>query len=277
MLGSGRIKALDNGSPVDIEQHVGPNHRKAFYGLTRAYIESTNKFEDVNLLAACILGEKKLITSNKVSIDTEIINLRGHRMNPEIEIFYTLNGDTPTLKSKKYNSSFEIALGTTIKALVIVNGKSMLLLEEFFGEQEGFTWNENKVNNVVLGEQAEEATITKGLVLNKGANFKGNGYVKLNKEVGASVTWYQENDGGAGTVDMIIRYSSKVLTSKGTFIKIIVNGKVVKSKLFLPNTDHWGQSWNSVIAPIQLDRGANTIKLETVENYGLIVDEIVIK
>ena len=43
VIGGAKIKALGNGSPVDVEQHVGPSHRKAFYGLTRAYIESVDR------------------------------------------------------------------------------------------------------------------------------------------------------------------------------------------------------------------------------------------
>ena len=141
VFGAGKIKALDNGSPIDVEQHVGPNHRKAFYGLTRAYISATNTKGAINLLATCILGEKKLITSNKVSIAAQIINLRGDEINPTIEIFYTTNGDTPTIHSRVYKGSFTIDLETTVKALIVVNGKSTQILEEKFGKNEGFTWN----------------------------------------------------------------------------------------------------------------------------------------
>lgn len=277
VIGVGRIKALDNGSPVDVEQHVGPNHRKAFYGLTRAYIEPTNNSGAINLLASCILGEKKQVTSNKVSIDTEIINLRGAEINPKIEIFYTTNGDVPTPNSKRYNSSFEIAPETTVKALIVVDGNSIQILEEKFGKNEGFTWNKNTGSNNQIGEQAEEATITNGKVLSKGANFKGKGYVSLDKKVGASVAWYQENDGGAGKAELYISYSSKIKDASGTFIKVIVNDKVIKEKLFLSNTDNWGSFWNKVKVPIQISRGANTIKLETVEDKGIFIDEIVIE
>ncbi|WP_111709569.1 glycoside hydrolase family 2 TIM barrel-domain containing protein [Lutibacter citreus] len=277
VIGAGKIKALDNGSPVDVEQHVGPNHRKAFYGLTRAYIESSDESGAINLLASCILGEKKQVTSNKVSIDTKIINLRGTKINPKIEIFYTTNGDVPTLNSKRYKSSFEIAPETTVKALIVVDGNSVQILEEKFGKKEGFTWNKNTGNNNQIGEQAEEATITKGRVLTNGKNFKGKGYVSLDKKAGASVAWYQENDGGAGEVDLYIRYSSKIKDASGTFIKVIVNDKVIKEKLFLSNTDNWGSFWSKVKVPIQINRGANTIKLETLENKGLFIDEIIFK
>lgn len=276
VFGVGKIKALDNGSPVDVEQHVGPNHRKAFYGLTRAYIESLNETGNVNLLAASILGEKKLITSNKVSIDTEILNVRGEKINPKIEVYYTLNGDEPTNTSKKYSSSFDIALGTTVKALVIVDGEPVLVLEERFANDEGFTWNKNTESDDIIGNQAEEATLFKVKISNKGFNYKGKGFVKLNK-VGSYVSWYQENDGTAGKADLHIRYSTKNKNSKGTFIKVIVNGNVVNAKLLLSNTDNLRGSWNTAKVPIQIGRGANTINLEAIENNDLFIDEILIK
>ena len=275
VFGAGKIKALDNGSPVDLEQHVGPNHRKAFYGLTRAYITSTYKLGSINLLASSILGEKKLITSNKVSIDTKIINLRGNKITPKIEVYYTTNGEKPTINSIFYKGSFDIKLETTVKALVVVDGKPIQILEETFSQNEGFTWNKTTENNGSMGEQAEEATLKNATVSSKGKNFKGKGFVKMIKK-GASIYWYQENDGGAGKANLSIRYSSKINNASGNQIKVIVNGKVVKNKLFLPNTNSTGNNWKQVEISIKIDRGANTIQLESVNNHVLLVDEITI-
>ncbi|WP_299668307.1 glycoside hydrolase family 2 TIM barrel-domain containing protein [uncultured Polaribacter sp.] len=269
IIGAGKIKALDNGSPVDVEPHVGPNHRKAFYGLTRAYIEATENSDDINLLASCILGEKKLITSNKVSIDTDIITLRGSKIQPKIEIFYTTNGDHPTKNSIRYTVPFKIDLETTVKALVVVNGKPIQALKEKFGKNEGFTWNENDGSSSKIGEQAEDATIKNAQVVSIEKKYNGTGYVSLNKKQ-SSITWYQENDGGAGMVDLSIRYISK---SNNTYLKVMVNDKVVNDKLFIPNTT----SWKTITVPIKIERGANIIKIETLENKGLLVDEIVIQ
>ena len=196
VIGAGKIKALDNGSPVDVERHVGPNHRKAFYGLTRAYIESVDGASPINLLASSILGEKRLITSNEVSIATELLNLRGKTIQPEVEVFYTVNGDEPTVHSNQYSSSFEIPLETTVKALVVVDGEPTQMLEEKFGKKEGFTWNKTSKDTSDIGEQAEDAKVFKGKVLTAGKNFRAKGYVSLDKIKGASVEWYQENDGG---------------------------------------------------------------------------------
>ncbi|WP_010136722.1 glycoside hydrolase family 2 TIM barrel-domain containing protein [Ochrovirga pacifica] len=277
VVGSGKIKSLDNGSPVDVEQHVGPNHRKAFYGLTRAYIESTDSKGDISLVAACILGEKRLITSKKVSIDTDIINLRGQNIKADVKVFYTTNGDTPTTKSRQYTSSFEVELGTTVKALLVLNGKPIQVLEERFAADEGFTWNKNEKGIEIAGEQAEEATLYQAEITQKGSKYKGTGFVKLKHVKGAGVEWYYENDGGAGSANMFVRYSGIAKNAIGTFVKVIVNGKVVNEKLFLRNTRNHFKSWNKVKVPILLARGANTIKIETVETRGVGIDEIIIQ
>lgn len=277
ILGEAKIKALDNGSPVDVEQHVGPNHRKAFYGLTRAYIESLDATSDVSLVAACILGEKKLITSKKVSIDTDIINLRGKKQNVAIKVYYTTNGTQPTTKSKLYTSSFEVELGTTVKALLVLNGKPVQVLEERFAADEGFTWNKNEKQVEIAGEQAEEAKLHEAKAIKKGNKFKGKGFVRLNNVKGASISWYYENDGGAGKAAMYIRYSGIAKEAAGTFIKVTVNGNVVSEKIFLRNTRNNFKTWNKLKVPIDLARGANTIKIETVAEQGVGIDEILIR
>lgn len=276
VFGAGKIKALDNGSPVDVEQHVGPNHRKAFYGLTRAYITSTDPSGSINLLASSILGEKKLLTSNQVSIDTDIKNLRGDLITPNIKVYYTTNGKSPTTDSKIYQGRFEVELETTVKALVVIDGKPVQVLEETFGQNEGFDWNKPQNTTGQIGEQAEEATLHNAEVRTRGASFHGKGYVSLNK-TGASITWYQENDGGTGNMDLHIRYSSKTKDASGNPIKVGVNGKTVTNKLFLPNTAHKGNSWGEITIPIQIDRGANTIKLEALNDKEIFIDEIIIK
>ncbi|ALJ06871.1 beta-galactosidase [Pseudalgibacter alginicilyticus] len=276
VVGNGRIKALDNGSPVDVEQHVGPNHRKAFYGLTRAYIESTKETGDINLIASCILGEKKQITSNIVRIDTQIINLRGEKIQPKIEIYYTTNGEEPTINSNKYIKGFKIAPETVVKALLIVNGKPTQILEEHFGKNEGFTWNENASTNDDIGEQAEAAILSGAEILSKGSNFKGTGFVSLNK-VESAISWYQENDGNAGYFDLNIRYSTKNPNLKENSLKISVNDKVVIDRFVLSNSDNLGYTWDEIKHSIYLDRGANTIKIESLDNEIIYIDEIRIK
>ena len=163
-----------------------------------------------------------------------------------------------------------------VKALVVVDGEPTQILEEKFGENEGFTWNKNTEAIAAIGEQAEDATVYKGKVQSEGMGFRGNGYVSLDKIKGAFVAWYQENDGGASTVNVTIRYSLKIDSAAGTYIRVHLNETSIKDKIFLPNTNGWGNSWSEITVPLQITSGANTIKLETLENEGLYLDEILI-
>lgn len=276
VLGAGKIRALDNGSPIDIEKHFEASDRIAFYGLTRAYVESFDNDKPVSILASCILGEKKLITSNKVSIDTQLLALRGKLPKSDIEIYYSIDGSLPTVNSIKYINPFEVTLGTTVKAIVILNGEELQQLEERFAEDEGFVWNKNQQDYVIIGEQAEDAKIVGGTVFNKGVGYNGKGFVKLDKAVGTSIEWYQENDGSSGEADLYIRYSVKVDGGAGTYIKVLVNDEVVNDKFFLRNTRSQGGRWNKVKLPIKLNRGANTIQLSTIDDSGIYIDEIII-
>ncbi|VGO19411.1 glycoside hydrolase family 2 TIM barrel-domain containing protein [Pontiella sulfatireligans] len=277
VIGPGRIRALDNGSPIDVERHFDAKDRIAFYGLTRAYIESTGEAGDITLLASCILGEKKQVTSNKVNIDAQLLSLRGPLPTLGIEIFYTLDGSAPTMQSIRYAEAFAVELGTTVKALVAVGGKPFQTLEERFAADEGFVWNEVQTTAGLGGDQAEDATLNGARIASKGKNFNGRGFVDFGHTKGAYVEWYQENDGDAGMADLTIRYSGKAEGRPGRAFKLTVNGKTIKEKLLLPNTKDWGSDWKTVTVKIPLGRGANTIRLTTVESGGMYIDEITVR
>ncbi|MCW2119037.1 glycoside hydrolase family 2 TIM barrel-domain containing protein [Flavobacterium sp. 7A] len=277
VLGPGKIRALDNGSPVDVEKHFEASNRIAFYGLTRAYVETTKETGAVTLVASAILGEKKLITSNLVSIDTQVLALRGAAPKLAIVTYYTTDGTTPTVQSQKYSAPFTVTLGTTVKALVLIDGKPSEILSERFAEDEGFVWNDNPTNTKVIGDQAEQAKFTGVSIVTKGADFNGTGYLLFDKKQSGSVEWYQENDGGEAKAEIWIRYSAKVEGKTGSAIKLTVNGKVLNEKLELPNTKNLGSDWNIVKVKIKLGRGANNYKIEPADGSTFAIDEIVIK
>ena len=277
VMGPGRIRALDNGSPIDVEKHFEATDRIAFYGLTRAYVESTGGAGDITLLASCILGEKKQVTSSKVSIDTRLISLRGILPGLGIEIFYTTDGSAPTPQSSRYAEAFSIPLGTTVKALVVVDGNPVQTLEERFAADEGFVWNAVHKATRPGGDQAEEATLKGAQIVSKGNNFNGKGFVDFGQSKGAYVEWYQENDGDAGQAELSIRYSGNVEGRTGREIKLTVNGQIIQERLMLPNTKNWGSDWQTVTVSIPVARGANTIRLTTIENGGMYIDEILVR
>ncbi|TWU46935.1 glycoside hydrolase family 2 TIM barrel-domain containing protein [Rubripirellula reticaptiva] len=277
LIGPGKIRALDNGSPVDVERHFQAHDRIAFYGLTRAYIESTGEAGDIALLASCILGEKKQVTSNRVRIDTKLLSLRGTLPDVKTDVFYTLDGSVPTPQSTRYTDAFPVPLGTTVKALVVANGTPVQFLEERFAQDVGFVWDVVQKAARPGGDQAEDATFSKAVVDNQGKNFNGTGYLDFGQNKGAYVQWYQENDGDAGQTELVIRYSGVTKGRPGRAVKVTVNGKTVQEKLLLPNTKNWGKDWRTVTINIPVQRGANTIRLTTIENGGMYIDEITVK
>lgn len=216
LMGNGKIKALDNGSPVDVERHWGVNSRIAFYGLTRAYIESGKNDKPLTLLAASIVGEKKLLTSSKVHIDVKTIALRRQLQQGNIEVFYTLDGSKPNKQSKKYDTAFEVTLGTTVKALVVLDGEKILYMNERFAEDEGFVFEDTTKVKPEKGEQAELATIKGGKKASKKRGYNGKGYVELSTE-GSSVEWYLENDGSeANTAYGVVYHNPNKMPIKAT-------------------------------------------------------------
>lgn len=274
VTGPARLKALDNGSPVDVEKHYGTSDRIAFYGLTRAYVESTGDDGDIALIASAILGEKKQVSSDMVSIDTKVLALRGEAPELDVATYYTTDGSEPTAASTRYSAPFSVPLGTTVKALVTVGGKPLQRLKERFANDVGFVWNAPRAATHPGGDQAEDATISRAKVKKDGKGFHGKGYVDFGHAKGAYVEWYQENDGDAGPAELVIRYSGKVANRPGRTIQVTVNGQVVEEALMMPGTKTWGSDWKTVTVPIRIKRGANTIRLTTVESGGMYIDEI---
>ncbi|MCM2369827.1 glycoside hydrolase family 2 TIM barrel-domain containing protein [Aporhodopirellula aestuarii] len=276
VIGPGKIRALDNGSPIDVEKHFEATSRIAFYGLTRAYVESTGESGPISMLASGILGEKKQITSNKVHIDVQRLALRGALPPAKIDVYYTLDGSAPTPNATRYTGAFEVPLGTTVKALVMMDGQAVQTLEERFASDEGFVWNLNATDSTATptGDQAETAAFKGARISKKGEGFHGSGFLDFGHNSG-SVQWYQENDGGPGKFTLLLRYSGKAGNKPGREMTLSVNGK--RTKLFFPNTANWGSDWKTLSVDVQLKSGANTIVLSTIGSGGMYIDELTVR
>jgi len=266
VIGAGRIKALDNGSPIDVEPHFGVNSRIAFYGLTRAFIEANKGDAPIRLLVASIVGEKKLISSKQVHIDVQQIPLRGRSSESEVSIFYTTDGTRPSQSSPIYKQAFDIELGTNVKALVVVDGEEVLQLEERFAKDEGFIYTDDTEIIKSTGEQAELATIIGGTKEDKKKGFKGKGYVALNDKVG-SIEWYLENDGPNVRTNYSIRYFNT--STKEAFGILTINGMDHKIRL---NPNNRGRWQNSQIINAPYNSGANTVTFTSNSAEAIYVD-----
>ncbi len=265
--GPAKIKCLGNGNPIDVEQHYRVNNRNGFMGLTRAFIESTGEAGDISVVAASILGEKRQITSKKVSIDVKQFSLRGTLKEQDIKVFYTTDGSTPTENSKSYAGSFEVELGTTVKALVIANGQPILSLSEKFDKNLGLSWTKQKTvtKQSIRAEQAENAKFSNAKVDKTKKRHRGKGYLLLKD--GGQVEWYLENDGGPETKTFTIRYSTKEPTGEGIPVTLIINKKSF-NHIIKP-----GRWWNDISSKAKLNSGANTVILKT-EKGGILIDEL---
>nr|WP_320119175.1 glycoside hydrolase family 2 TIM barrel-domain containing protein [uncultured Marinifilum sp.] len=275
VIGSGKIRALDNGSPIDVEKHFEAKDRIAFFGLTRAYVESTDKDGDIGLLVSSILGEKKLITSKKVSINTQLMNLRGELPKAEVKVFYTTDGSEPTTNSELYKEPFEIEFGTTVKALVLLNGTPVHIMAERFANDEGFVWDGVAVAANLGGDQAEDASYSIANVNNAGNGFNGKGYLDFGRNAGAWVEWYQENDGSPGEFELEIRYSAYKKIRPEYKVKLTVNGK--DQIILLPANENHKKNWQVYSLKTQLNSGANNIRITALDDDGLCVDELKVK
>ena len=142
LFGAARMLSFESGSPVDGDGNFGVTARRSFFGLNRAFIQSTDTDASapVSLLTGIISGDKKLMLSDKISIQVKEIALRGALPNRNISIFYTTDGSTPTTASSAYNAPFAITLGTTVKAIAVCNGKTLLRMQETFSADQGLYW-----------------------------------------------------------------------------------------------------------------------------------------
>ncbi|MFV0553551.1 MAG: glycoside hydrolase family 2 TIM barrel-domain containing protein [Mangrovibacterium sp.] len=272
VFGGGHIRALDNGSPIDTERHFEAESRIAFYGLTRAYIQSDEESGDVNLLVSSILGEKKQVTSNKVSITSNMLCLRGNTFNPQIEIYYSTDGNDATLSSFQYTEPFEVKLGSTVKAIVVVDGVIVHKMEERFAVDEGFVWHSETGIQIRGIDQAEKMKIYGARESSQGENFNGSGFVEFTKGSDSYVEWYQENDGSSGEVEMLIRYAANKSIKEKYRVELSVNN--VKTIVNLLATDDYLKKWKLYRFKTEIENGANIVRIRPIDGEGFCLDEL---
>lgn len=277
LQGPASFRALDNGKPNDVEPFYGRTDRTGFFGLLRAYVDSTEESGDVSLVAGAILGDKKLLVSDRVHIDVQQLSLRGTSNAKTVEVFYTTDGSMPDTKSTRYTGGFQIPLGTTVKAVAMLDNERALLMEERFASDVGLLWEDAGLDTDFGGEQAEDAEFAGASKSIDGRNYHGSGFLDMRNNKDAYVEWYRENDGDEANETLTIRYSGKPSNQKTLRVRLNVNDQRKEQVLSLTPTANNGKQWRSIDVPIKLQRGANTIRLSTVDNAGLLIDEIEFK
>lgn len=150
------IVSAENGNPTDTECNWRAKSRCAFFGMLRTFIRC-NSPESI-LHAGAILGDKRLKSSDKISIDVKSMEIMSGRIiNKNYDIYYTTDGTEPCINSPKYKGAFSVPRECIIKAVIISDGKEILRMEEKFGKDEGIFWH-NENDNIefdLKGIQAE--------------------------------------------------------------------------------------------------------------------------
>ncbi len=278
--GPARILSLESGNPVNTENNFGRASRATFFGLGRAFLQTTRDTGDITVTVGAICGEPQLLTSSKVHIDVQSVAVRGDALKRDVKVYYTLDGSAPTTSSTPYTGGFEVKLGTTVKAVVYDGDEKLFEMAERFASDQGLYWGSpDQAPEVVAetGDQAEAAKFEGAKVSTDGKHYHGKGFLDFGQNTGY-VQWYQENDGTAGKFTLAIRYSGKAGGGrKGRVMKLTVNGEVVEPELFFKNTDDWGTSWATLKVDVKLKSGANTITLSTVGKGGVFIDELTVR
>ena len=71
-----------------------------------------------------------------------------------------------------------------------------------------------------------------------------------------------------------IRYSGQATDGAPLRLRLNVNDDQKVVAVELPPTSNWGGQWQTIVVPITLQRGANTIRLTATDDEGVFLDEI---
>lgn len=270
--------SMENGNPIDPTSRTKSDFRTLFFGKSRLFLTEQPNAKRASIVTASILGDKALFISNKITIDAKQIQVLGTYTFEDLEILYTVNGENPETAGIKYNSAFEVAEGTTVKAIVKQNGKIVLTMEESFGKNEGLFWGDSHSADIWLGKGVSIAAETSKLeggakVSNNAQRYSGNGFVNFDGLEGA-ITFYKENDGEASELNIRIKYMHND-ADKLYPMKLFMNDVYVKTFEFNPTGDA-EKEWKFVNTIINFTRGANEVRLETTGQSGPFIDEMYI-
>ncbi|MFG1682573.1 cellulase family glycosylhydrolase [Nonomuraea sp. NPDC049269] len=117
--------------------------------------------------------------------------------------------------------------------------------------------------------QAEDATISQGVVESNHAGFTGTGFVNLDNVVGSYVE-FTVNAATAGNATLAFRFANGTTVNRP--MAIAVNGTTVNRDF--PGTGAW-TTWQEVTVPAALTAGANTVRAtSTTANGGPNLDRL---
>ncbi|GGM27129.1 carbohydrate-binding protein [Dactylosporangium sucinum] len=119
--------------------------------------------------------------------------------------------------------------------------------------------------------QAENATVSQGVVESNHAGYSGTGFVNYDNVSGSYVQW-SVTAAAAGSATLTIRFSNGTTTNRP--MNIAVNGTTVASGVAFNGTGNW-DTWQDVTVTATLNAGANTVRATaTTANGGPNVDRL---
>ncbi len=135
--GPARILSLESGSPNDNDPNYGVTSRAAFYGLARAFLQTTADNGDISMAVGAICGDKSLLTSHRIAIDVQSLAVRGAHQPGKFHIMYSTDGSRPSMV---YTGPFHLKEPTTVRADVFSGSKPVLEMSERFATDAGLYW-----------------------------------------------------------------------------------------------------------------------------------------
>lgn len=279
LCGDVRKVSLENGNPVDATSRTNANYRSLFFGKTRAFLEAKNKAVKASVIIASILGDKSLYSSDLVSISLDELALKGKLDKRNLLVLYTKHGGDPAKIGQVYDAPFSVIDGTTVRAVVLLDGEVLFEMNETFGQKEGLFWGDEHSEDMWIGRGitvAAEHAILEGSakVSVEGRRFKSDGFVVFDNDEGA-INWYQENDGMDGEYTLRFRYTHNDKESLRP-MTLIVNDEMITTFDFKP-TGAWDTDWKFVSAKVKFKAGANNIVLKTTGQSGPHIDEMFVQ
>jgi len=119
--------------------------------------------------------------------------------------------------------------------------------------------------------EAENATISQGIVQSDHLGFTGNGFVNYDNVTGSNVEW-TVTAATAGSATLAFRFANGTTTNRP--MNITVNGALVASQLAFGSTGSW-DTWQTASVTTVLTAGTNTIRATaTISTGGPNVDRL---
>ncbi|HZM75985.1 MAG TPA: carbohydrate-binding protein [Candidatus Limnocylindrales bacterium] len=128
-----------------------------------------------------------------------------------------------------------------------------------------YKWSESEPPPSGTRYEAENATISQGVVESNWTGFTGTGFVNMDNIVGSYVQW-TVNAPTAGMATLTFRYANGTTATRP--MDISVNGALVADELGFIPTPAWDDWDTRTVTNVRLNAGANTVRATSTTSAG---------